>query len=135
MQKEIIKDYGRVVFKDNVLYSYFNENVVVTPDIIRDVNSIGVEFSEGKRHYSIADITLNVTSTKEARAYAADNEFISYHIASAVIGNSLPVNLLVNFFININTPKVPTRLFRNEKEALDWFKKIESNLKTGSLPQ
>lgn len=133
MQKEIIRDYGRIVFKDDILYSYFDENVVVTPEIIRDLNSIGVKLSEGRKYFSIADIRRNVTSNKEARAYAANNEYIVYHIASAIIGNSLPVNLLVNFFININRPKVPTRLFRTEKDALDWFKKIKINHTEKSL--
>lgn len=124
MRKEIQREYGLVAYEDDVLYSYINENVVLTPEIVEDINRIGFEYSEGRMHFSLADLRANVTSTKEARAYAADNKYMANHIAYSILGNSLPVILVANFFINIHKPKIMTRLFKTEKEALEWFEKI-----------
>jgi len=133
MLKEIIRDYGRLVHEDDIFYCYINENILLTPEIVIDIHKNGLQMSEGNKYFTISDVSLNVSSTKEARAYGADNEYMANHIAYALIGNSLPVIILINFFINFNKPKVPTRLFRNEKDALDWFKKIKLNLPVDAL--
>lgn len=124
LKTELIKPYGRVSFEGDVCSVSFYEDCVVTEEIIQDIHETGRLLSNQKPHCMLVDLSLNVSSTSEARKYGANNEYIKYHLAYALIGQSLPVNLLVNFFIKINKPKIQTKLFSNREEALTWLKHV-----------
>lgn len=40
----------------------------------------------------------------------------------AIVSDNLAQVMLVNFFIRINKPKTPTKVFKNESVALDWLR-------------
>lgn len=113
-------------FRDKTLYIKFNGPLQLTADIIKEIHTEGVRLSEGKPYYIITDVRIELSSSSETRKYGADIEFIKYHLAHAIVANSLPVRLLSNFFININKPKVPTRLFKDEANARLWILKLKA---------
>ena len=65
---------------------------------------------------------LNVS--KEGAQYATSDEGVRYTLAIAVIIDNLAKKLLMNFFLNFNKPKVPTKGFSNKKDALKWLSKF-----------
>jgi hypothetical protein len=126
LENELNTGYARLAYKDQVCYVYFKEDIVTTAEIIENIHQTGLQFSNNQPHAMLVDLSLNVSSTIEGRKYGAKNKYMNKHIAYALIGKSLPVNLLANFFIRINQPKIETKLFVDEKVALDWLKiKIE----------
>jgi len=128
LEKEQIRPYARLKFKDDICYVYFNQDLEVTDEIIEDIHQTGLFMSEGKAHCMLVDLSLNVSSTNEARKYGANNEFMKHHIAYALIGKSIAVNLFANFFIKINKPKIETKLFSNEKDALIWLQNVRKQI-------
>ena len=62
----------------------------------------------------------------EARAYSATKEVEELSIAMALLpGSSLATIMIANFFIKINKPSIPTKMFKNEGEAIEWLKKFK----------
>jgi hypothetical protein len=61
----------------------------------------------------------------EARQYASE-EGRNFFIASAVISSSLPVKLMVNFFIKFYKPPVPFKMFSTEEEARKWLRTFKN---------
>jgi hypothetical protein len=59
---------------------------------------------------------------KENRDYWATKEACPYSKADAFIINSVAMKLIANFYLKINKPERPTRMFTNEKEAIRWLK-------------
>jgi hypothetical protein len=61
---------------------------------------------------------------KDAREYLSSDEGIKGLKAGALVTKSLFSRHLANFFIRISVirPKIPTRLFSDEEEALEWLK-------------
>jgi hypothetical protein len=61
---------------------------------------------------------------KDAREFLSSDEGIKGLKAGAIVTNSLFSRHLANFFIRISVirPKIPTRLFSDEEEALEWLK-------------
>lgn len=100
---------------------YLNQGLELTPGMLAELYRVDAELTGNVPHCVLADVSRDVSSTEEARKYAANNEFMQSHIAYAMIGKTLPVNILANFFINVNRPKVPTRLFRSEEDASKWL--------------
>lgn len=62
--------------------------------------------------------------TKDARNQFTTKGRESYTTAFAIIIDSPLSRIIGNFFMGINKPAVPTRLFDNERDAEIWLKKI-----------
>ncbi|MGB0888134.1 MAG: hypothetical protein ACPGSL_08440 [Vicingaceae bacterium] len=58
---------------------------------------------------------------KEARECCATEEATKHSLAEAIVVHSLAQRLLVNFYLKINKPLVPTKLFRNKVSAKKWL--------------
>lgn len=61
--------------------------------------------------------------TKEARDYLASKEGCQKIKSCAIITNSIVTRVIANFFLQINKPIVPTKLFTDEKNAIKWLTK------------
>lgn len=59
--------------------------------------------------------------TPDARKYSATRDSGKYTLASAVMVKTLASRILLNFYLNINKPIIPTKGFLSEKEAYDWL--------------
>ena len=91
-------------------------------------NSVVVnQLAEGS--YSIIVDTTEITSiTKEARDFFSIQNRKSKINGIAIIQNSILGNMVANFFIGINRPTVPVKLFKKEAEAIEWCKKISAEV-------
>jgi len=79
-----------------------------------------------KKVLQLIDLSIYVTITKEAREYV-DTMGPKFFITSAILSDSLPVRILVNFFVKFFQPKVPIKMFSTETEALEWLRNIAKN--------
>jgi hypothetical protein len=59
---------------------------------------------------------------KEKREFWSKLESVPYSSAEAYIISSLAERLISEFYLNIEKPKRPTKMFTNEKEAIEWLK-------------
>ena len=65
----------------------------------------------------------NVVSTsREARAYYGSDAVNHVTCATALLVTSGISRALGNFFLGVTSPRVPTRLFGSEAEALEWLR-------------
>lgn len=87
-------------------------------DAIATIDAM-TEITGGRPAPLLVDATLAGPQDRAARM-----EFIRRHeVVSAValiVGNPLS-RMMGNFFINVNRPKAPTRLFEDESSALAWL--------------
>lgn len=59
----------------------------------------------------------------EARQIVSSESFKKITVAMAlVVGYSSPTRMVANFFMRINKPVTPTKLFTNKKSAKKWLK-------------
>lgn len=62
---------------------------------------------------------------KEARDFFAIRDRDSKVNSIAIIRDSHIGNMIANFFIGLNKPAVPVKLFNNEQDALVWCQKFK----------
>jgi hypothetical protein len=60
--------------------------------------------------------------TKEARALFASDEYTKVAGQSALLVTSPVSRVISNFFVGLDKPIYPVRVFTNENKALDWLK-------------
>jgi len=88
-----------------------------------------VRLCEGTIFPMLSDLRKMKHVDQEARAFLAKPESTVFINAGAFLVNSQLQKILGNFFILIDKPGIPTRLFTDEAEALAWlqqFKNIRS---------
>lgn len=69
--------------------------------------------------YIIASDFMGIS--KEAGIYSALPESNRFTLATAVLIESLAAKLLLNFYLQINKPPVPTKGFNNKESAFNWL--------------
>lgn len=110
----------------NILYYRVAQDQVVEEHEIKEMLKYVEEFMGGKRHYAVIDFGGNLSSSPEARKIYADAPYINqWRIADAFLVNSLGVRIMANFFIKVTKPKVTTKLFTDENEAVKWLQGLE----------
>lgn len=76
-------------------------------------------------NYKLYPMLSNIKSieniTKEARDFLASEKGCEGIIAAAILINSVLGSMIGNFWIRINKPLRPTKLFTDEDEAKKWL--------------
>lgn len=89
-------------------------------------NSVIVNSFEGEASYPIIVDTTNIKSiSKEARDFFSLRDRDSKVNAIAILRKSVIGNMVANFFIGLNKPKVPVKLFDKEKDAVKWCEQFK----------
>ncbi|MBN8692696.1 MAG: hypothetical protein J0L69_05840 [Bacteroidetes bacterium] len=114
----------------NILYYRVEQDQVVEEYEIKEMLKYVEEFMGPKHHYAVIDFGGNLSSSPEARKAYADSPYINkWRIADAFLVQSLGVRIMANFFIKVNKPKVNTKLFTDEKEAVKWLEGLAKSEK------
>ena len=113
-------EYINLAVDNGVLHCIYKDIELLDLDIAKICVQDRLEFIQGETYPSLFDITKIKQSTKEARDYLANegNDFVS---ASAILISSPMLRMSANFFIQVNKPKNPTRMFTSKPSALEWL--------------
>ena len=69
----------------------------------------------------LIDMRQTTRITRQARNHYAGKRTASIQRATALLVASPLSATIANFFMGLNKPLSPTRMFTNEKEAIDWL--------------
>ena len=106
---------------DGIATFRYRAGTVLTEAIARSAMAdLGIR-TNGKRQPLLADIRKVKTLTREARVFF-DNVTDKFS-ALALLAGSPATQLMVNFFLGMSRPKVPTRMFTDEEKALAWLRR------------
>lgn len=121
--KEVVLKNSKILFRnDGLVEVIFGHHAVIDLDDCYDIlNVYKQELTEKKT--PILHVLGNYTNfTSEAKVYGASPEGLSFSIAEAFLYNSLPHQIIGNFYLSINKPSVPTKFFKSKEEAETWLK-------------
>ncbi len=71
----------------------------------------------------VIDMRQTVQITREARNYYASERTASIQRATALLIESPLSAMIANFFMGLNKPLSPTRMFTSEDKAIAWLRK------------
>jgi SpoIIAA-like len=78
--------------------------------------------SENQRRPILLDMRPIKGQKREVRDYYASSEAADAYTAAAILVGSPISRMIGNIFIGIGKLPVPTKLFSNEEEAIEWLK-------------
>jgi hypothetical protein len=83
-----------------------------------------LKISKGKKLPLLVDSRNIKSMEREARVYYAGEEGRKSVSACALLIGSPVSRVIGNFFMGLNKPLVPTRLFTSETEAIEWLRRF-----------
>lgn len=117
-------EYVFMTIKDGLFEMTYKPLKLVDIGIAKVIVKERLEFKGGVNYPCLFDVSPVKEITKEARDYMA-NEGNDFVLASALLINSPLLKMMGNFFITVNKPKNPTKLFNNKDEALQWLQQFK----------
>ncbi|QMU28303.1 DUF7793 family protein [Adhaeribacter radiodurans] len=119
--------YVLMYIQDGIFQCFFKAMDVMDINVAKVTVENRLEFFAKESYPCLFDITQVKETTKEARDFMA-NEGNDLVLASAMVVNSPMLKMMANFYIMVNKPKNPTRLFTDRESALEWLKQFKSNI-------
>jgi len=107
--------------EDGIGRVIFLPNSIITVDAAKDYIAAGAKLSKGKSMPVFCDLRKVKSVDRQARKYLASEEVSKLTKASAILVSSPVSRLLGSFFIGLNKPPYPVKLFTSEEEAIKWL--------------
>ena len=111
--------------KDGIMHVHIKEgNEMQLTDAIQVVEAMG-KLGMKQKFPLLIDCGEFASVDKEVRMFSASKEANIYTLAEAVAYHSFAHKLLADFYVNYNKPAIPTKVFQNNEEGIDWLKTFQ----------
>ncbi len=125
MNKNLKKlDYMSLEIKDSILIGHY-DNIQITLEMAKNIVKSRLEYQENHSYPAIAHGSSILSSTKEARDYFASTHGSEGILSLAIIMSNTFGRVMGNFYLRVNKPIIPTKLFSTEEEAIVWSRKFQ----------
>jgi len=108
--------------EDNILRTECFPDTVMTLEDGRESTRISAEMVNYQPLPLLCDLTNVVKMSRECRKHFSGEEHAKTFSKCALIVTNPVSRIIGNFFIGLNRPLKPTRLFTSKEEGLRWLK-------------
>ena len=117
---EIIQTTGYHIFlrRDNILQLQMHDSFYVELDDAINILECIIKLSNGNKYPLLVIYADDNLFSSETRAHIAKHTLTK---ADALVGKSLALRIIGNFYMKINKPIRPTRMFDDELSAIKWL--------------
>jgi hypothetical protein len=116
------------VLSNNIFKLKPHINVELDVEDAYEMRKNFLNFSKGNKFAVLTDATNYFSTTSELRQLLASATFTELRFATAIVTNSMANKIIGNFFIKVNKPATPTKLFSSEKLAFEWLTHLSLSL-------
>ena len=110
--------------EDGIIWGVFKDGSRETLETAKENAEVAGSLAGDRRVPVLIDMSAMKMISKEARAHYASADVSAYSLAQALITKSPISRVIGNFFLGLNKPPHPVRLFTSESDALAWLKEI-----------
>jgi hypothetical protein len=110
------------LLENGIIRTSYKSDVVVTLEEIKIIELALFEMSNNKTFKNLLDSRGGYTTFEaDARQYAANSPITKSITVAAFVVNTLPLKLLVNFYIQFNKPAYKIKVFSDYELARWWL--------------
>lgn len=110
--------------KDGIGRVIFLPNVAITQEGVKEHLAACAKLSKGKKCPVLGDLRNVKSVNRQTRKYFASEEASKITKASAVVVGSPVTRVIGSFFIGLDKPPYPVKLFTSESKAMEWLKRF-----------
>ncbi len=109
---------------ENIVLISLKDHAYIEVEDILEAKNHNLKLTNGKEYAIILDTGDFTDVSQEARGAMASNKVEENRIATALIIDKFAQKLIGNFFLRVNKPKVPTKIFSKKEEGISWSKEV-----------
>jgi hypothetical protein len=114
-------------YADHIIYVRLKEGKEITIESMKEQYKAQEELVKNDKYAVLVDGRNTVIMPPETRKFMAAHQPVNRKATALVSNNNLVTVLIGNFYLKVNKPKLQTRLFKQEEEAVKWLKKQLGN--------
>lgn len=104
-----------------IMVSQYYKDVELNLELALQIDQIAGELSKGEAMPHLFLACVGQTVTREVREWGATPEGARYTLCTAVTCTSLAHKILGSFFIKVQKPQRPTKMFNDVESAKEWL--------------
>ena len=112
-----------IEIKDGIVIGHYAMDLVLDIKNAKQIVAKRLELQQGNSYPVLIYISLK-SSTREARNYMKKEGLEGITAGAFIVGNTYTL-FITNFFLSLVKPKVPSKIFRNSGDALNWLKQFK----------
>ena len=120
-EKYVNNQYAEIWFENGLVHTVFKPDTIITVDVAERVTNDRLKVSDGKLSPIFIDLRNMVSTENAARTYMASPPAQQFLSAGAVLINNEIHRLLMNLWLKIDKPYIPTKSFTDKGKALEWL--------------
>ena len=119
---DVIVPYYLYLRADGIMYVRITSEKEETVELVKEMVKKMGEMVNHKQVPLLARHEDFAIPGKPNRDYWATKESCPYSKADAFMIKTTAMQLIANFYLKFNKPERPTKMFADEKEAIEWLK-------------
>lgn len=119
-----LKCYRTWMGADGIARTKVKVNAEVTLEDAKENSALVNSFFVDEKFPLLIDSRGIKSISREARSFFTTNGRETNTIAFAILIDSAVSKVVGNFFLGINKPAVPTKLFLHENDAINWLRNL-----------
>ncbi|MBP7809553.1 MAG: hypothetical protein KA163_09690 [Bacteroidia bacterium] len=117
---KLTKTY-RIYFDANALHLIVFNSAVIDLDTAKEIESIVKTFSKNLKSLKLIDARAPFTIEPEAQNYFHSQRNKKKTLAQAILVGSMTKQQTMDFFLEMKSKKLPTKVFVDYDAAIDWL--------------
>ena len=124
MKKVLDTPYVYYELRGDLLVVTYKKDLKVNPEMAKDIIKERHEFTNNRPVVLLVYNQGVVRMDKKAREFLSSGDGVKGIIAAGIVVGSPFTSFMANFFVSVNKPKMPVRVFSNSEDALTWLQKF-----------
>lgn len=122
MERKIVNNKIELIKREDQIYIYKAiNNCSIDLETVKEMTVVGDQWNGTELCANLIDIRDVFFIDSKARSYGAE-QYRSHVAGQALLIESKISSYFANIFLKFSNPKVPTKLFTKEDEAINWLK-------------
>jgi hypothetical protein len=119
-QVAIENEFAKFWIDDGILHFVYNQGIIIDLHVAKKIVEDRIRCQDNIPYPAFADCRGLKEINREARNYLA-KEGSNLIVACALLSDSIVHKAMANFYLTLNKPSTPTKLFTEKSAALAWL--------------
>lgn len=115
--------YAKFWISNGILIFEYKPNTILDLEATQRIVADRIHFQNEVSYPVLCDVRGIVNTDKSGRDYLAQSGSVLTKAVALIVQQKVSITIS-NFYLRISKPTVPTRLFNNQKEALDYLQQF-----------
>jgi hypothetical protein len=124
-ERYVENEFMEVWFEEGIVFAVFKPNTHLTLEGAKKGVSDRIKVSNGIKAPAFIDVRGLVSAELPAHRYMASREAVEYTSAGAFLMSGMISKMLMQLFIGVFKPLIPTQPFTDKEKAVRWLEKYK----------